>query len=428
LIHMDCVYSRLYESDMSKKVTIIGAGLAGLACAIELQNAGYEVQVYEKGGAAGGRVQSDYHEGFILDHGFQVLLTAYPECQRVLNYEALDLKRFKSGARIWLNDRFNDVLDPMRHSDAWVGSLVSPIGSLGDKIKVLSLSRGLKRKSLGEIFSAKEISTLNALKKRYGFSEKMISTFYRPFLAGIMLDPELTASSRMFEFVMKMFSEGEAAVPAKGMQSIPNQLLNMLKPGTVQLDTAVSEVASSELILQNRETVSFDQLVIATDNPSAILLNSKIENRGSKGVTTLYYALPSRSERDPILYLNGKGSGKINNLVFMSHLSNDYAPEGQDLAAISIISTGESETDLRSQSERELSDWFGNECSDWKFLRSYDIPHSQPDQTAPSLDPVHRNPKLAENIFAAGDYLSNASINGAMVSGRLAAEALQENQ
>jgi phytoene dehydrogenase-like protein len=78
-------------------VIIIGAGVAGLTCAIYLKQKSIPFVLLESSDEVGGRVRTDRVDGFLLDRGFQIFLTSYPEAKRVLNYEALQLKAFRSG-------------------------------------------------------------------------------------------------------------------------------------------------------------------------------------------------------------------------------------------------------------------------------------------------------------------------------------------
>jgi phytoene dehydrogenase-like protein len=81
-------------------VVVVGAGLAGLAAARELQARGVDAVVLERSDGVGGRVRTDAVDGFLLDRGFQVLLAGYPEAARVLDYDALDLRAFYPGALV----------------------------------------------------------------------------------------------------------------------------------------------------------------------------------------------------------------------------------------------------------------------------------------------------------------------------------------
>ena len=96
-------------------VLIIGAGIAGLTAARLIFEQGFSCLLLEASDAVGGRVKTDEHEGFLLDHGFQVLLTAYPEAQALLNYDFLALQPFYNGSLIWTGENFQKVADPWRH-------------------------------------------------------------------------------------------------------------------------------------------------------------------------------------------------------------------------------------------------------------------------------------------------------------------------
>jgi phytoene dehydrogenase-like protein len=207
----------------SADVVVIGAGLAGLCCARRLAEAGVSFQIVEGSDGIGGRVRTDEVDGFLLDRGFQVLLTAYPEARRLLDYSRLDLKPFSPGALSWFAGRMNRLVDPWRTPGMWLEGLRSDFGTLGDKLRMARLRSRVQRSSIEEIFRRPDRATKDTLKNE-GFGQEIIHRFFRPFLGGILLDGELKTSSRMFEFVFKMLSEGDTSVPASGMRAIPMQL------------------------------------------------------------------------------------------------------------------------------------------------------------------------------------------------------------
>jgi predicted NAD/FAD-dependent oxidoreductase len=133
----------------------------------------------------------------------------------------------------------------------------------------------------------------------------------------------------------------------------------------------------------------------------------------------MYFSAPHKPLTQPMLVLNGDGRGPINNLCVPSVVSPDYAPEGQTLiSATSLADTTETAVLDQAQS------WFGSQVTDWHHLRTYRIPYALPNQAAPALATPERDVRRAPGLFVCGDHMDNASINGAMVSGRRAAHAV----
>ena len=275
---------------------IIGAGLAGRTCARHLQNRGVECTILEASDAVGGRVRTDTVDGFRLDRGFQVLLTAYPETRRELDYGALDLKPFFDGAVVRCNGAFHRIADPFRHPFDAPRMLFSPVGTLGDKLRVARARQALTGASVSEIMARPEVTTLKALRDRWGFSEVMIDRFFRPFFGGIFFDRELQASSRMFEFIFKMFSEGQAVLPKEGMQAIPEQIASHLEPETVRFKTEVDRIDEDRVVLSSGESLTPESIVVATEAPEANRLVGDVTPVDARSTVCVYYA-HSRVER-----------------------------------------------------------------------------------------------------------------------------------
>jgi Flavin containing amine oxidoreductase len=252
-------------------VFVVGAGLAGLRCARRLHERGVAATVLEAGDGVGGRVRTDRVDGFLLDRGFQVLLTASPEARAALDYRELELHPFYPGVLVHARDRFVTVADPFRRRWDGLRTLLAPVGGAGDKLKLVSLRRRVAAGSLEELFARPETSTGEAL-ARDGFSEEMVERLLRPLFGGLLLDRELGASSRMFEFVCRMLALGDAAIPTRGMGAIPEQLANGLPPGCVRLGQKVTEVGDGGLTLAGGERLQARAVVVATDGPTAAAL------------------------------------------------------------------------------------------------------------------------------------------------------------
>jgi len=407
------------------KVVIVGAGMAGLCCALTLQEKGIPCVVLEASDAVGGRVRTDKVDGFLLDRGFQVLLTAYPEARRLLDYKALGLRTFAPGALVRLDGKLHRISDPFRQPWTNPATLLAPLGSLKDKLRIARLRRHVLAGSLEEIFQRPETSALDALLD-FGFSDRMIGSFFRPFFGGIFLETELVTSSRMLEFVLRMFSQGRAALPAAGMGAIPQQLASRLPAGTIRYGARVESLGAREVRLQGGERVPANAVVLATEAREAARLLPELHPPGSHDTACLYYAAPKDPVGKPVLVLNGEGGGPVDNLCVPSAVAPTYAPAGQALVSATVIgASGADEKDLESEVRKHLTSWFGPEVAGWKHLRTYRIPLALPARKSldPAALPVRRNP----GIYLCGDHRETPSLQGAMVSGRRAAEAVVED-
>jgi phytoene dehydrogenase-like protein len=402
---------------------IIGAGVAGLTAARVLKSAGRKIRIIEASDAPGGRVRTDEVSGFLLDRGFQVLLTAYPEARRFLDYKALDLQPFSPGSIILNKSGIDEIGDPLREASSLIRTLRSPVGSLSDKFRLLSLRLKLAGNSIDEIFSKKETTTLQYLKNA-GFGEKIISDFFAPFMSGIYLEQKLDTSSRMFEFVFKMFSEAETAVPAKGMGMISSQLASGILTEELFLNERVLSVDGNEVLTASGKIYKADTILIAT-TADCIPVPFKRRHVEKKSVSCLYFSAEKAPYHKALIALNANPGRIVNNIAVMSNVSKDYAPEGKSLVSVSITANGQfmKPEDLELKVKEELKFWYP-ECVMWEHIKTYTIPYALPDNSHVINDILPFSLRLNETCFICGDHLLNGSINAAMKSGRLAAESI----
>jgi phytoene dehydrogenase-like protein len=400
---------------------VVGAGLAGLAAARTLQRAGKHVVVVEASDGVGGRVRTDVVDGFLLDRGFQVLLTAYPEVHRQLDVDALRLQAFDPGALVWRNGKGSIVADPFRQPKWLVATALAPIGTLGDKIRIALLRQRLASGHPADFLRGTDIPTITALRAA-GFSNKIINRFWRPLIGGIQIDPSLATSSRMFEIIMRSLSDGESAVPAAGMQAIPEQLADGLHPGTVQLNTPAVAIEPGVVRLTSGRSISADAIIVAVEGPvaHALIGDRGVRDPGSRPVGCVYFAADTPPTRKKLVVLDGGNSGPVLNVAVMSNVAAGYAPPGKHLIAAAM--PGAVEGDLEAAARSQLRNWWGPSVDAWQHLRTYRIPHGQPIQTPP-LSPKRRV-VLGNGLYVCGDHRDTGSIQGALFSGRRCAEAV----
>lgn len=383
---------------VEQSVIVVGAGVAGLACARTLAAAGLTPTVLERETTPGGRVRTDEVDGFLLDHGFQVLPRAYPEARRLLDLDRLELHDFARGAIVRSAGRFRRVSDPRESPLRGLRTLAGGVVGLKDGAAVLRLLRG----------RADETTTLDALRAA-GVSRRAVEAFFAPFLRGIFLEPGLETSSSFLDFVLDAFATGPAALPAGGMGAIPAQLATGLD---VRTGAAVATAGPHAVSLESGEQLRAAAVVVAT----AGLLDEP--EHGWNGVTCTYFDAPAAPLPGPWLALSGE-AGPINNLCVPSEVAPAYAPPGRALVAVSTLGAGEADLEaLRAQ----LRSWFGGAVDGWRHLRSYRIPRALP--AYPVGAAPQRPARLADGLYACGDHREHPSLNGALASGRRAAEAV----
>jgi len=403
---------------MDADVIIVGAGISGLCCARQLETLGLSCRVLESSNGLGGRVRTDSVNGFLLDRGFQVFLTAYPEARRILDFDALKLKHFTPGAMIRDAERFHSLYDPFKNPTKILHSLLSPVGSLHDKLRIALLRYRVQQGQYEELFRRSNQSSLETLRE-LKFSDEIIRKFFRPFLGGIFLEDQLSTPSGMFEFVFRMFSQGSAALPSHGMGAIPDQIASKLPIEWIQTNTPVHSVKNNSVQLSNGEILHAKAIVLAT--PSHIAENFLgLTPKCGRRVTCLYYDALIPPIIEPILVLNGEHQGPINNMSVPSQINSNYAPENTALVSVTVL--GGLTIDLERQVRSQLKSWFGKQTNSWSLIKTYDINHALP--IIPSFFDLDQSPRISETIFVSGDYRSSPSLQGAMVSGRQTANAV----
>lgn len=405
------------ENPLDANVVIIGAGVSGLIAARNLEEFGYKPIILEAFDQIGGRVKTDIVSGYQLDHGFQVLLDAYPMAKKYLNYEELDLQLLLPGSLIYKNGNGKMFGDPLRDSSFLLPTVFSSYAGLFDKWKIFRLNSTLKGEDVSKIFGRAELSTEDYLRD-HGFSSDVIENFFRPFFSGIFLEPDLATSSRMFEFVYKMFGEGNAVIPKAGMGAIASQLANSLKHTSIRLNNNVLNVNSQQITLENNDVMHYDFVIIATD-PGKIMKNYA-STLDWKSCENLYFTAKNRAFDQPIIALNANSESFVNNIFYPTSI--ETANKGDDeLLSVTIVKDHSlSEDDLVEKVKRDLNADFN--ISDLTFLKRYEIPHALPSLEGLEYSREENESLLTDRIALAGDHQLNGSLNAAMISGESAAK------
>ena len=401
-------------------IYIIGAGVSGLIAAYELEQEGYHPIIIEQTDEVGGRVKTIHEKGYALDLGFQVLLSAYPLAKKYLDLEALELHKLESGALIYVNDKAYRIGDPMRNWKMLFPTIFSDIGSISDKLKVLKLNNRLKRKSIDEIFESHETTTLQYLIE-FGFSPKIIERFFKPFFAGIFLESSIQTSSRMFEFVYKMFGEGYATIPKLGIGEISNQLKNKLHHTEFIFNCEVKDITNDKILMISGENLPHDGVIIAT-NSTSMIRSHKGSDMKWKCCMCLYFEVDQTNIPANTIALIADGGNYANNLYAYTDIKT-----GKTILSVTTLEhMNKTDAEIIENIIAEVKKYTGALKVD--FIHHYRIKQALPDILNLKMTVQPGENQVMDNIFLAGDALMNGSLNAAMESGRIAAKTLLEKR
>jgi phytoene dehydrogenase-like protein len=414
---------------------VVGAGLAGLACARGLVAAGRRVTVIEAADRVGGRVATDTIDGFRIDRGFQVYNDAYPEGRRQLDHAALDLGAFEPGAMIAEAGRLRRVADPWRRPLAALSGLLDGTVGIADGLRTARLRAAVIRDfragrlDPGRVVAAAERTTREELVAR-GFSPAFIRRFFVSFFGGVFLERALETAAPVFLFDFAMFSLGRACLPAGGMDAVPRQLAAGLPADAIRLHTRVRRVEPGRVILDDGSELSAPQIVVATDAAAVGALLSGQEggaaaSREWKPTRLVAFAAPQSPLPGRLLVVNAAADGPIDNLTVPSDIVAGYAPPGRSLVYASIRGDCRDEgADLVAAVRQQAAGWLGQSVRDWTHLTTVRVPQALPDESPAARRSRPAGPRVAPGLWVCGDHCHSASINGALASGRLCAEAI----
>ena len=396
------------------EVVVLGAGLAGLSAATRLAAAGVDVLVLEAGGHAGGRLATERVDGFVVDRGFQVFNTGYPRAAD-LDLPALRMGFFWPGAVIRVGGRAHRVADPRKHPGALLDTVRSPLGSLPRKVAIGAFSARAGYLPVSRLLSAPEVTAEEALLAA-GVGSTALERFFRPFLAGVLLESELATSSRYLDLLWRSFVRGPIGLPADGMQAVGTQLAGRLPEGTLHLGVRAEEVRG-DAVRTVEGTVRADAVVVATDPGTAARLVPALAGASApRQVTTHLHVLP-RSPWDSPLIVLGSPGGQLVNTVVLSDAQPAYSPDGRALVASSTLA----ET-TEAQVRGEVARAHGVSPTELEHLTSVTVHGAQPAATPPLV--LRRPVDLGGGLFVCGDHRDTPSIQGAMASGARTARAV----
>ena len=396
-------------------IIILGAGPAGLACALKCQQLGREYLLIEGSNRIGGRLGSLYEDGYIFDLGFQVYNSAYVNTNRLLDLDELNLKYFKPGAAVHYGNSFQIVSDPLRDISKVFSTIFSNITTVSDKLKILSLKNSLSNYNIEED-KTDDITTLRFL-KQYGFSEIMIDNFFIPFFSGIFHEKTLDTSSKFFKYVFSNFNNGLASLPEKGMQVIPEQLMSKIDIECLMMEkTALNIDDEKKIMFDDGDIIKGENIILTGESTS---LAEKIKYEYNE-VNTIYFTTENEIENGDYIHLFPEDD-LINNIAIPSSISSAYSNSHSHLISITILEYDCSELELIKKIQKRLSNYYGGEPGSYEFLRTFSISKATIKQPVGHFE---RKKIVKNGLIIAGEQSTNGSIEGAIISGLNAADQL----
>jgi hypothetical protein len=401
----------LYDGVDKTDVLIIGAGITGLNAALHLQKAGIDTVILEKSAEPGGRVRSIIKNGYTLDYGFQVLHPNYPELRKSGIWDSLVFSSFRSGA----------LISREKSLDWYSNPLIDPVGFMrtGFRIpfKLAEIPSAIRlfvdATTMNDDFMLEDAPlSCREYLSMTGISRETIQKFFVPFFGGVLLDPELNAGYRYFLWLFNKFLTGKPGLPKGGMQSLPFGLASMLRSEeSLQLNTEVKGIEDGVVFCRDGRKYQPSYIINAAN-----LEGSAVSYRSTRN---FYFEGPLSKLVSPSLILNGNTGGNIMHFCFPSAVQKAYAPEGRALCSVTLRDPALDPEPAQILKELALL-YPSMPWKEWRFLEAFHLPKAIPEFTGQSRPSFKRS----GNVVFAGDHLSYPSINGAMRSGREAAESI----
>jgi phytoene dehydrogenase-like protein len=422
---------------------IVGGGIAGLMCARTLARSGRRVLLLEKEDEVGGRVRTSARDGFLIDHGFQVLFSAYPVLSAALDLPALQLREFAPAARIARGSGEPALIgDPLADLALLWPSLVATPLSLMDKWRLLRLRSLATSLSFDDCFAPRfdKVSTRDFLWMR-GFGASAISNFFAPFYGGILLDRSLESSASILLYTFKMLAEGRTTVPAHGMGAIAEHLMASLPPLSVRTGAAVTRIhrdddgrvrgvtlVSGEELLASAVVLACDPLSIASLATTAHVHVSV--PTASLGCTTIYLRSNTPLLSGEALWLNAAANATVSHAITISNVAPTYAPTGSSLTAATMLGAAAvlDDTELIPRVRSDLALMGRNkECANAELLAVWRVPYAQYAQPPGTVGRRVAAMTSTPGLYLASEIGHTSSLEGAARGGTAAAQAVMRD-
>ncbi|KOV74886.1 amine oxidase [Streptomyces sp. AS58] len=393
---------------------VVGAGLAGLACALDLSRAGRRVALLEASDGVGGRMRTDRRDGFLLDRGFQVFNTAYPQVKRRVDLRRLRLRPFTPGYVVQHGTGPLRLADPTRRP-GWAGSLLPGKALPARDLAAMAALTARDALVPADFLKRRPDDSTAASLSRAGVSAATVDRVLRPFLSGVFLEDRLETSARFFHLVWRSMVRGTVCLPGDGIGAVPAQLADGLPDGVLRLEAPVTALTASGVLLTDGAELPAATVVVATEAATAARLLPGLSVPDSRTVTTYYHAAERSPLAEPTLVVDG--SGTVLNTCVLTEAVPAYAPPGTALVSTSVLGAdraGAGETVLR-----RLAELYETDTSGWQQVAVRTVAGALPVMVPPW--PLSRTTRFGPGRYVCGDHRATGSVQGALASGARAA-------
>lgn len=388
---------------MSSPVVVIGAGLAGLSAALQIQKADREVIVLEAAERAGGRVQSDSIDGFTCDRGFQLINAKYPELVALNVLGELDFRFADRAINVAIDNKLHRLGDPRRYPFT---AFDQATGSILEKLALVKALIGKPEAN----------QSIDEYLIRAGLG-KTLDRVLKPFLRGVYLTDLSSVLAPAGLEIIKTFIGGKPGLPRDGVGALSVALANRVSD--LRLGVAVNSIKAGKVLTTAGE-IAANKIIVATDSTTAAQLLDLTSVTKLAACTTWYHSAPTTPVSHGQLIVDGQNRGAVINTLVISNFIPEYAPVGRNLIS-STTDLGVTESEVR----RHLATMYNCDNRDWELVAKYEIPAALPIGAMAINQPIQT--LVREGIYLAGDGQVSPSQNGALKSGRLAALAVLAN-